>query len=111
MKWIDDNTEYWFRERAPVIWKGEVVGYADEFNGESSHRFGLTNCITEETTFARWKPLETEHTKAFLDKIRSGWHADVEVNGITYEVYTLPAKHIRLQRVEHTPNPFSPFPE
>ncbi len=91
------------QESAPVLWKGEVVGYADEFDGESSIRPGWTSSISEGTIFARWQPLETEHTKAFLDKIRSGWHADVEVNGITYEVYTLPAKDIRLQRIEVFP--------
>lgn len=99
------------QESAPVLWKGEVVGYADEFDGESSIRSSLTSWISKETTFARWQPLETEHTKAFLDKIRSGWHADVEVNGITYEVYALPAKHIRLQRIEVAPTPWAPFPD
>ena len=83
---------------SPLTWNGQCAGYVDQFDSEVSVEMSLATAIFEETTFALWKPLETEHTKAFLDKIRGGWHAEVEVKGITYEVYRSPAEHIRLQR-------------
>ncbi len=93
-------------KQKPLLWKGRIVGYVDEFDDDSTVFLGVSSSVANKKIFARWQPMDTEHTRSFLDAIREG--VEVEVDGETYHVYDEPANDIKLQRLDVNRLPLLP---
>ena len=97
-------------KQEPLLWKGQIVGYVDEFDDDSTVFFGVSSLVADfanKKIFARWQPLGTEHTRAFLKAILAGG-VEVEVDLETYYVFDEPANDIKLQRLDIGPRPQLP---
>ena len=81
------------QERQHLMWKGHVVGYVDQFDNDSSFGPGWINT----KLYARWHPIDSDQTRAFLEMVAKEHDAEVELDGTTYHVYDKPAQEIKLQ--------------
>jgi hypothetical protein len=73
------------KQRLPIIWNERIVGYLEDRKVEMWFHYG------------KWLPLDTAHTYAFLETIRTTGEAIVTLDGESGVVHAEPEETIDIK--------------